>query len=418
MKAPIIQTLHSIPHQVAQSQFFSNGCALHWLEGGSQEVAKVEWIWEHQPVNGIAPWEKDIVQKMQFEGSENYSRKQIAELLDFYGVFSQFEGWMNFTSLVWHGLTRNMPSLIDLLFDIQWNPIFSEDEWKTLQQSEIQSFHLSNEKVNHRARRLFNHHLFSNHPFGQTLSEEGLQKMNVARMKEIHQTLFKKPFHVFVSGKNIGELVEMIGQKMAQISLEKHQEGPNTTISYDKNYFFEEKVGAQQNCIRIGRLAMGRNHPDFLGFQVLNTVIGGYFGSRLMKNLREDKGLTYGIGSMCYPFYDQSMFFINAEVKASEANLAMDEIQKELQILQTERMMEEELGLVISTMQGQMIQGCDGIFAHMDRNKNILLNQLPSDYYSNFFEKLSLINSEELMKLSQKYLLWDDLLRVNVGLGN
>jgi len=80
--------------------------------------------------------------------------------------------------------------------------------------------------------------------------------------------------------------------------------------------------------------------------------------------------------------------------------------------------MEEELGLVISTMQGQMIQGCDGIFAHMDRNKNILLNQLPSDYYSNFFEKLSLINSEELMKLSQKYLLWDDLLRVNVGLGN
>jgi predicted Zn-dependent peptidase len=110
------------------------------------------------------------------------------------------------------------------------------------------------------------------------------------------------------------------------------------------------------------------------------------------------------------------MFFINAEVKAAEANAAMEEIRKELEKLQKEKVSEEELNLVISTMQGQLIQGCDGIFAHMDRNKNIFLNQLPSNYYQDFFDKLSGINSEKIMELSQKYLNWDDLLKVNVGL--
>jgi predicted Zn-dependent peptidase len=418
MKAPEIQPLISIPHQVAKSQIFSNGCGLHWLEGGSQEVAKIEWIWEHQPIEGIAAWEKDLVQKMQFEGSESYSRKQISELLDFYGIYSQFEGWMNYTSLVWHGLTRNLPSLVDVLFDVQLKPTFPETEWKTLQQAEIQSFHLSCERVNNLARRLFNQHLFSNHPYGLTISENGIREMDTQRLHHIHSKLFKKPFHVFVSGKNIGELVEMIGEKMEVLSLEKNENKDILPISYKKELLFQEKMGAQQNCIRIGRLAVGRNHEDFHGFQVLNTIIGGYFGSRLMKNLREDKGLTYGIGSMSYPFFEQSMFFINAEVKATEAQLALDEIQKELMILQKELISEEELNLVISTMQGQMIQGCDGIFAHMDRNKNIILNQLSSDYYQSFFEKLNGIRPEEIQELSQKYLNWDDLLRVNIGLRN
>lgn len=416
MKAPKIQPLSSIPHQVAKSEFFSNGCGLHWLEGGSQEVVKLEWIWEHQPIQGIAPWEKDMVQKMQFEGSKNYSRKQIAELLDFYGIYSQFEGWMNYTSLVWFGLSRNMPSLVDLLFDVQIHPLFSQEDWKTLQTAEIQSFRLASEKVSNLARRTFNHHLFSDHPYGTIMTEEGIQSFTTEKQKEIHEKLFKKPFHVFISGKNIGELVEMIGEQIEKISFPNEVQIPTATINYSKENLCHEKAGAQQNCLRIGRLAMGRNHEDFLGFQVLNTLVGGYFGSRLMKNLREEKGLTYGIGSMCYPFFEQSMFFINAEVKAAEANTAMEEIRKELEKLQMEKVSEEELNLVIRTIQGQLIQGCDGIFAHMDRNKNIILNQLPSIYYQDFFDKLSKINSEKIMELSQKYLNWDDLLKVNVGL--
>jgi len=418
MSAPKIHPLTSIPHQIAESHYFPNGCALHWLEGGTQEVAKVECIWLHHPIEGIAPWEKDMVQKMQMEGSKSYSRKQISELLDFYGVYSQFEGWMDYSSMVWHGLTKNIPFLIDLMFDIQLNPTFSQEEWSILQKSEIQSFHLSNEKVNNLARRVFNKHLFPDHPFGLTISEDGIKNLSPNRLKFIHEQLFLQPFHVFVSGKNIGELVENIGKKLEKLPMfEKRKQGFHV-LKYENKSVFQLKENAQQNCLRIGRLAMGRNNEDFTAFQVLNTIIGGYFGSRLMKNLREDKGLTYGIGSMCYPFYQQSMFLINAEVKASESDLALQEIQNEIVQLQNAYISKEELDLVINTMQGQLIQGSDGIFAQMDRNKNIILNQLPSNYYEIFFDSISKINPGKILELSRNYLNWDDLLRVNVGLGS
>jgi predicted Zn-dependent peptidase len=89
--------------------------------------------------------------------------------------------------------------------------------------------------------------------------------------------------------------------------------------------------------------------------RVLNTMLGGYFGSRLMTNLREDKGYTYGIGSAMVPLQHSGYFFITCEVGAEVTGEALKEIRKELDLLRSEEVKEEELSLVKNYMLGSFL---------------------------------------------------------------
>jgi predicted Zn-dependent peptidase len=178
---------------------------------------------------------------------------------------------------------------------------------------------------------------------------------------------------------------------------------------------FIEKQGSMQSAIRIGRQMVGKQHPDYNRFILLNTILGGYFGSRLMSNLREDKGFTYGVSSFVANFLHNGYFSIATEVNAEHTEAALDEIYKEIKLLREKRLDEEELGLVKNYIYGTFLRNFDGPFALAERFKAVKDFGLGFAYYKTSLNEIMTINPAQLMKTANKYLQKEDLCQLVVG---
>jgi zinc protease len=178
---------------------------------------------------------------------------------------------------------------------------------------------------------------------------------------------------------------------------------------------FIERPEAVQSAIRMGRLAINRSHADFAGFQVLNTLLGGYFGSRLMANIREDKGYTYGIGSAVVSLRDAGYFFIATEVGADVCGDAVKEIEYEIALLKSTLVEDQELDLVRNYMLGSMLGSLENAFSHADKFKNLYFSNLDYRYYDDYIETVKSISPEQILTLANTYLNLDNFTRVIVG---
>ena len=177
----------------------------------------------------------------------------------------------------------------------------------------------------------------------------------------------------------------------------------------------EEKEGSVQSSIRFGLPAISRNHPDYFHYSVMNTVLGGYFGSRLQKNIREDKGYTYGIGSAIASLKDAGYFFIATEVGTAVCASALLEIEKEITLLKTDLVADEELDLVRNFMLGSLLGSLENAFSHADKFKNIYFSGLDYSYYTNYIATVKGITAQEIKNIANTYLNWDAMTRVIVG---
>jgi len=170
-----------------------------------------------------------------------------------------------------------------------------------------------------------------------------------------------------------------------------------------------------QSAIRMGLPFINREHPDFPAVQVLNTVLGGYFGSRLMNNIREDKGYTYGIGSGITSYKQGGAIFIATEVGADVCKAATIEIEKEINLLKTELIAEDELNLVRNYMLGSLLGSLENVFSHADKFKNLYFSGMSYEYYDRYTEIVKTVTAEELLKLANQYLDFDSFYKVIVG---
>jgi zinc protease len=187
-----------------------------------------------------------------------------------------------------------------------------------------------------------------------------------------------------------------------------------TTSKAEKVY--EEKEGAIQSGIRIGKVLDVRFGTDeFFQLQILNTILGGYFGSRLMSNIREDKGYTYGIGSAIASMEDAMFFFISTEVGADVTNAALIEVYFELNRLRDELVSEEELVMVKNYILGSMLKSSDGPFSMADKYKSVYLKGEDLSFYDRYISMINNVTSEKLLDVAKKYFDPKEMLEVVVG---
>ncbi len=170
-----------------------------------------------------------------------------------------------------------------------------------------------------------------------------------------------------------------------------------------------------QTAVRIGRKLFNRHHPDFNGFFVLSTILGGYFGSRLMTNIREDKGFTYNIFSTLDTMHHDGCFYIGTEVGNAFLDATLKETYREINRLREELIEEKELGMVRSYLLGNLLTMLDGPFNVMDVVKNTVMEKLPFDSFQSLAHTIKNIQPETLRDLAQRYLDPDDLWEVVVG---
>jgi len=396
-----------------------NGCNLFVLNSGDQELVRIEWIFNNLHFNPAKPLLNNAVNTMLADGTESLTAAEIADKIDFYGAFLSADYGFEQSQVTLYSLTKHLDKTLPVVKDILTNSIFPQKELDTYIRNQQQKLQVNLKKNDVVARRTFNKAIYGNTIYGLNAELETYNSLNredlLTHYKEMYQPL---NCTLLIAGKvepgAVALLADMFGKSWESQSCPADTTQPDLNPAVDRFYFIE-RPEALQSAIRIGTPFINRQHPDFPAVQVLNTVLGGYFGSRLMNNIREDKGYTYGIGAGIVSYRQGGAMFIATEVGAEVCRAAVVEIEKEINLLKTEVIPDNELNLVRNYMMGSLLGSLENVFSHADKFKNLHFSGMGYDYYDRYTEAVKNVTANELLKLAQNYLDFDNFYKVIVG---
>lgn len=416
--APAFGQVENIELIKAKSIVLDNGLKVFSVNGGDQDLVRIEFIFENIAYDTSKPLQSYAANTMLNDGTRELSASEIADKIDYYGAFLQTDFSNDQSTVTLYSLNKHLTATLPVVKAIIADSIFPQVELDTFIRNQKQKLSVNLEKNDFLSRKIFNSVLFSNTLYGYDTRAEDYDRLTRIQLQEYFSQAYQpENCTVVIAGKVQNEALNLIDSLFG-----KNWQGGRSVIPNNFNFYpgsgkehYIEKADALQSAIRLGKIAINRSHSDFPGMQVLNTILGGYFGSRLMANIREDKGYTYGIGSALVSMKNAGYFFIASEVGADVCTSALTEIQKEIEILKTETVSEQELGLVRNYMLGSMLGGLENALSHADKFKNIYFSGLGYEYYQNYIQIVKTISAQELLVLANKYLDWEGMEKVVVG---
>ncbi|NOR87360.1 MAG: hypothetical protein GQ527_07110, partial [Bacteroidales bacterium] len=287
-------------------------------------------------------------------------------------------------------------------------------------QQEKQSFTIQMQKGKILTQRHFNTKIFGEkHPYGRMANIDAYDHIHRDLLLDFHKENYQiANWHILVSGKTTANTIAILNKYFGLMERgDRNSIQPKLTLpslSESANYFIEQKQ-AVQTSIKMGKLSIGRQHKDYPILSLTQTILGGYFGSRLMKNIREDKGYTYGINSHISHQAQASVFSIGSDVGSEVANATLDEIKKELSLLSNELVPANELKLVKNYMAGGLLRSLNGPFALGEMMRMIYDHQLPMNYFSQYISSVQAATSEDILKSVRTHLQEDQMISVMAG---
>jgi len=405
----------------AQNYSLPNGIPVYYVNAGTQDVIKVEVVFRAGSREQDVPLVAGSTNAMLEEGTKKHNSEEIASLLDYYGSFLETSVQQDYASVTIYTLGKHLDKALPILEEIIKEPSFPQHELEIYLHNNKQRFLVDEQKERVVAAKNFPFLLFGDaHPYGhRTRLEE------YGGVKKEHLESFHKKYYspgncaLIISGKLNDIVLNKIGDYFGK---EERTDSNFTTHNYTPqsapqkiNFIPSNKKDSVQSAIRMGRVLFLKNHPDAIPFQILNTILGGYFGSRLMSNIREDKGYTYGISSSVVFLQNAGYFNIGSEVGSAVCSAALVEIYKELERLRDEPVPQDELQLVKNYLRGNFMRSMDGPFALAERFKHIWLHNMDYSYYENYVNALSTITSAQLMEIANRYLQKDSIYELVVG---
>lgn len=357
-----------------------------------------------------------FVNGLLLSGTSEKSAHDIEDTINGLGGFYESGVAMENAAVTVYCLRENLKEIAATLIDAIKNVCFDDKEVKQYLADRKQKLKISKEKVNVLAQRKFQQELFaSNNYYSNVTEEDDIDAVTKEQLIEFHNEHYRHGLTKIVLVGNVSEEIVSFIIEITKDMLDSNVSNSESVIESNIGRFDVEKDGAIQSAIRLGRVLFNKNHPDYLDFLVLNTILGDYFGSRLMSNIREDKGYTYGIGSALAELKEIGYFLIVTEVGKDVKENTLNEIQKELSRLQNELVSYEELKLVKNYMLGQLLKSADGPYAMMDLFLSAEAQSKSLEFYNDAIESLNTITPERIRELAKKYLNWDEFTIVTAG---
>jgi zinc protease len=412
--SPEVKQIDKIDFVKPQIFDISKDVKLFFMKEVPNETARLDLYFDAGTVNGDAGI-ASFVNGMLLSGTDEKTSTQINNEIDELGGFFE-SGVSNENAVItMYSLRENVLPILKVMTNAIQNLVFHQHEVEELVNDRRQKFKTSMEKVSFLAQRAFQQRLFSESIYGRVTNESDFDTISTDSLKQF----FKKNYlngltKVVVVGDltqdEIDEIIDLIGSWAS-----------NSTTEFEKNiknlkgYAHLVKDGAVQTAIRVGRMLFNKTHEDYNDFLILNTIFGDYFGSRLMSNIREDKGYTYGIGTMVAELHNVGYFIIATEVGKDVKDATLTEIQNEITRIQTELVGEEELNLVKNYLMGQLLKSADGPYSMTDLYMSVEPYGLDLDFYNTSIDSLNNITPERIQELAVKYLNWNDMTVVSAG---
>lgn len=391
-----------------ERQTLGNGIPLYIMAASGQEVVRVDFVFSVGQWHQAQKLQALFTCRMLREGCRGYTSSSFAERLDYYGAWLELSVAMNRTFVTLYTLKKFFPQTIEMVQQMLFEPTFSEEQFSTIRANNKAQFMVNMQKGDVLAMRALRRSVYGEaHPCGMSTMAEDYDALRTEVLADFYGRYYgSRNCTVYLSGsidENVTSRIEScFGGAEWGGSLEVGQRDYSLSPAIDKKNFIAHP-GAVQCSIRMGSLLMDVKDEDYLPMRVLNTVLGGYFGSRLMKNVREDKGYTYHISSDLVINTSQVMFMISCEALADKAEEVMAEVKGEMERLRTQLVSDAELHMVRSYMMGEICRNYEGAFSLTDAYIFMDHLGLPQSHIEDTVAAVRATDAARLLQLARRY---------------
>lgn len=398
-----------------------NGMKLFVMNADTEAVVRFDLVIGSGQLQQSFPLQAMLTNRMLREGTKSMSSAAIAEKLDFYGAWLDLSSAVNTGFVTLYSLGKYFENTLEIVADMVRNPSFPERELKIVTEMNRQQFMVNSHRVEVMARKRLNVEMFGKgHPLGRFAEFEDYDRID----SEMLRDFYMKNYHsgncsMYVSGNVTEDVLKCIekcfgSEPWGVFSDMKKVVMPKPEKS-DKKRVFVEKEDAMQSSVKMGLFVPERKHKDFLDLRVMVTLLGGYFGSRLMKNIREDKGYTYGIGSGVISYPELSMMIVTTETANQYVEQLIEEVYKEIGLLKRELVGKAELNMVKNYMLGDLCRAYESVLAVSDAWIFTNISGLEEDFFEKSADAIRNISENRILELANIYLNEEDILEVVAG---
>ena len=395
-----------------------NGIDIVSLHDPSQEVFKMDVVLPAGIYNQPRPIIASSMINMLNEGTRQHSSAEIAELFDYHGAYVDFNCGIHKAELSLISLNKYASQTIRMLAEMTLESTFPQKELEIYIRNRKQQHLINIEKTSYLARTEFIYRMYGQkHPYANYFTLEDFDQVTPELLFDFYRKRVQaSQCRIMICGNVSDTVLQEVSQAFSAMSSDPLLPDKIHTIQPNKpGKYHVSKPDAVQTSIRIGKSGVMLQDEDYTYFQLLNMVLGGYFGSRLMSNIREEKGYTYGIGSYNVTMLQAAHWMIATDVNANATDATIEECIKEIRRLQEEPVSEEELNLVKSYFNGELLRDLDGVFSQSDALKHKLNYGQDNTFYLRVIDKIHSCTPEDIMHLAQKYLNVDEMYIVTAG---
>lgn len=418
---PAIQNIDHIQILPLGSTTLTNQFKLHYLHASESEIIQLSFVFHAGRVHQTKKCLIDALSGLITSGTLNHSAKEIAEMLEYYGVFYSVKPFATHLKIQFTLLKKNIKDALPIIEEIIKYANFPQDEIAIFQKTSIEQYQTQIKNVSTLASWHFSKLIYGHeHPLNKLHTPEDYQNITRDDLLAVYTThIHPKNGFMFVSGNIDDTFISALNASFgmedfhqSQYLFDKHV----PPIQSFEDHVYIQIPDALQSAIYIGNaIPLYYPHTDYFDFVIANTLLGGYFGSRLMSVIREEKGYTYGIYSSLSAHNDYSIFFITSEVKSEHTQAAIDEIIHQIEILQNQPPDEYELEIVKNYLAGELLSITDGVLNQDNTWQSILTRDLPHDYYHQLLRRIQDISAESIRSVMKKYIDVKQLKKCIVG---
>ena len=397
-----------------------NGIPVYILPSEGYEVFKMEIHFRAGRIFEKQPGTARATAQLLRDGTHRYDSARIAEEVDFYGASLHTTAGMDFARLEWYSLRKYAEKLLPLIGEMLRDPLFEEKELASYRQRNIQNLQIDLAKNDVLSYRVFTEALYGpGHPYGYNSDRKTYEQLNPETLRHHFNRCILDNIHSIILAGGIDEhLLTRLNSELGQRPPKNPFPDPALPDPVAGERYMH-RTGEQkfQASVKLGRRLFNRNHPDYPALYVLNTLLGGFFGSRLMQNIREEKGLTYDIYSTLDMLLLDGFLMIGAEVDNENVETTLHEIHEEFRILREELIGKEELNLVKNYINGNLLNLMNGPFNSIELMRLVAKYGQEKRFFDFFMEQIHGTDAESIRMAAQKYLDPSDFITVVVGNG-
>lgn len=418
MQQPEIKELLVPPFPKAELMVLSNGIHVYGFNGALNDVLRLDMVFDSGRWVEERPLTAEATAKLFKAGNLHRDAFSIETAIDSIGATIKASAGYHGFNISLYVMRRHLKEALELMLECFFEASFPEKELEIHKRNAIAKLKVSQEKPDFLAEMAWKEMIFgASHPYGYRLDEAYITDLQQAHLVAFFEKHIRGILpDIYVAGRYAESDLAILSEALSVLQPKPRQvEVQHIVQTSPEKRVHIHKPGASQVSVMSGKRLFNKQHPDYAAFVLMNTVFGGYFGSRLMLNIREDKGYTYGIYSSLQTYRYDAAFYIQTDTGKEYLSACMEEIKKECIRMQEEPVSDYELRQARNYLMGKFLTRMDGPFAQMETFKNYCIEGLNMEMFDNFASTIAQTDATTIQELAQRHLDFESFHEVIVG---